>query len=448
MKKYTYPDTIAIRPLDRPVNATIRVPPSKSITNRALVLAALACRKGPCRIKNMLWADDTEVMVNALRQLGFAISITESDYGADAEVRTTNPLVIIPAREADLYVGNSGTTMRFLTAMVSLGHGRYRLDGDARMRERPIEDLLDALRQLGVDAKTDRGNGCPPVEVVSNGLHGGRVQIRGDVSSQFLSGLLMSTSLASAWTEIEIEGSFVSASYVNMTFTMLQWLSASPIRLSGDKISVPGNQEYLWSEDLEVEPDATSASYWFASAAINDASVTVEGSSSQFFAMQPDFEFLELLGSMGCYFRRDTPRSSWHVGASALVNGTSILRGITADMNHISDTAMTLAAVACFAEGPTTIRNVSHIRHKECDRIAAMTTELRKLGVEVEEYPDGWKITPRPMHGAELETYNDHRIAMSLALIGLKVPGVVIKDPGCVAKTYPGYWEDFEKLYK
>jgi 3-phosphoshikimate 1-carboxyvinyltransferase len=446
-KRYDYPDKLEIKPLDRPVNATIRVPGSKSITNRALVLAALACRNGPCKITGMLDAEDTHLMIAALRQLGFVIALEEGPSGLDATVTTTNPLVHIPARTADLYCGNSGTTMRFLTAMVALGHGEYRLDGDGRMRERPIEDLLDGLRQLGVDAKTERDNECPPVVVKSNGVSGGTISISGNVSSQFVSGLMMAVAFAHSKVEIEVVGDMVSSPYVQTTLAMLIELKIK-IRSKGyTHFVLTGDQQNVW-KDYAIEPDATAASYFFAAAGICLGNVEVDGLPIAFILSKPsrmvcspglqgDGCFVSILDSMGCRLGD---------GRCGIRGGP--LYGIDADMNAISDTVPTLAAVACFAEGPTTIRNVAHIRHKECDRINALCTELRKLGVEAEEYPDGLKITPRPMHGAEIETYNDHRIAMSMALIGLKVPGVVIKNPGCVAKTYPGYWEDFEKLYQ
>lgn len=445
-KRYTYPDKLEIKPLDRPVNATIRVPGSKSITNRALVLAALACRNGTCKITGMLDADDTQVMIAALRQLGFVIALEEGPNGLDATVTTTNPLVHIPARNADLYCGNSGTTMRFLTAMVALGQGEYRLDGDARMRERPIEGLLDALRQLGVDARTELGNGYPPVTIKSNGLVAATVAICGDISSQFLSGLLLVAPCCTDDIDIAIAEKLVSSRFIAMTVNMMHEFGVK-VDHSNDfhPLRIPSGQQYQ-PQEYRVQPDATSGSYFFAAAAITNGQVRIDGlivteligkerkliCSAGY---QGDGRFVAKLGRMGC-----KRASDWGLAGSPL-------HGIDVDMNAISDTVPTLAAVACFAESSTTIRNVAHIRHKECDRISAICTELRKLGVEVEEFPDGLKVTPRPMHGAEIETYNDHRIAMSMALIGLKVPGVVIKNPGCVAKTYPGYWEDFQKLY-
>lgn len=429
-----YPDKLEIQPLTRPPHATIRVPGSKSITNRALVLAALS--ESGCTLHGALRSEDTEVMVEALRVLGFGV---ETDWEHDT-IRVTRPSGdrIIPAREANLFVGNSGTSMRFLAAMVSLGWGHYRLDGVPRMRERPIEDLLVALRQLGVDARSENNNGCPPVIIETTGLKGGHVRIRGDISSQFLSGLLMAVPLAKTDTTIEVEGALVSRPYVDMTVTMITRAFTGKIVEKSDSFLAPGNQVYRRTS-FGIEADASAASYFFAAAAITRGHVTIYLPVD---SLQGDVKFVDVLAHMGCRVSR--------ANGDLVVDGSRKdslrLRGINVDMNDISDTVMTLAAVACFAEGSTTIRNVAHIRHKETDRIAALATELRKLGVEVEEFPDGLRITPGPLHGAEIDTYNDHRMAMSLALVGLVVPGVIIRNPGCVAKTYPNFFRDLEKL--
>lgn len=434
--KYVYPDKLQIKPLDRPVNATIRVPGSKSITNRALVLAALASRDmGTVRLEGVLQSEDTELMTQALDQLGFRTTRVERSRVINVS-NLCDPL-LIPRISAELYVGNSGTTMRFLTALVALGQGEFRLYGNERMHERPIGDLIDGLSQLGADAKSERDNGCPPVIIRSVGLKGGRVSIQGSTSSQFVSALMMIAPYAARETTIEILGEIVSRPYIEMTLRMMREAGVGVAQPNATIFRIPSNQTYRCTR-IEIEPDASAASYFFGAAAI------LTGCSSatnlHLNSIQGDIKLTDLLHSMGCHIGVEDSKHTFVCGAGKL-------HGISVDMNAISDTVPTLTAVACFAEGPTTIRNVAHIRHKECDRISALCTELRKLGVEVEEYPDGLKITPRPMHGAEIETYNDHRIAMSMALIGLKVPGVVIKNPGCVAKTYPGYWEDFQKLY-
>ncbi|QEL14399.1 3-phosphoshikimate 1-carboxyvinyltransferase [Limnoglobus roseus] len=416
MSEFTYPAELPIVPMTKSPHATVSVPGSKSITNRAMVLAALASRSGPCELTGALRSEDTEVMVDCLTRLGFRV---DADWPT-VTVHANTSGRIIPAESAELFVANSGTTMRFVTAMVALGHGRYRLDGIPRMRERPIRDLLDALQQLGVDAVSDAGNGCPPVTITTTGLAGDTVRIRAGLSSQFLSGLMMAVPFADHPIAVQTDGPVVSEPYIEMTQHMLrQWGRHAP--------------------RYAIEPDASAASYFFAIPAILGGDIAVRGMRRDM--LQGDVKFVEALEQMGCIVEH-TPD-----GIRLAFDPTGrTLRGIDIDMNAISDTVMTLAVVALFADGPTTIRNVAHIRHKETDRIAAVATELRKLGAEVEERDDGLTIHPRPLTGCAVDTYNDHRMAMSLALVGLKVPGVVIRNPGCVAKTYPGFWHDLEKL--
>jgi 3-phosphoshikimate 1-carboxyvinyltransferase len=423
-------DRLEIVPLTNPPRATVRVPGSKSITNRALILAALASDSFPGDLSGVLRSEDTEVMIEALRALGFSV---EADWPKKHVRVYRGEGDFIPAASANLFVANSGTSMRFLTALVSLGHGRYRLDGVPRMRERPIEDLLSALNQLGVRAWSETGNGCPPVIIETEGLAGGRARIRGDVSSQFLSGLLMVAPFARDDVTLEVEGSLVSEPYVSMTLAMMKRWGAE-VEVKERSFHIRATREYRLCE-YAIEPDASAASYFWAAAAVTGGNVTVSGLTTN--SLQGDVRFVDALEQMGCRIVR---------GDTGITVQGGLLRGIDVDMNDISDTVMTLGAVACFAEGPTTIRNVGHIRHKETDRLAALAAELRRVGAEVEEFADGLTITPRPLHGAEIETYNDHRMAMSLALIGLRVPGIVIKNPGCVAKTYPDFFADLERL--
>lgn len=444
MTLLAYPEQLALQPLSSPPATTVRVPGSKSLTNRALVLAALA-EPSPLGkasvIDGALQSEDTEIMVDCLRRLGIPV---EADWEQE---RLTVPCVPCTswAREADLFVGNSGTTMRFLTALVTLGPGRYCLDGIPRMRERPIADLLIALRQLGVRAESERANGCPPVVVTGGTWRGGTARLKGDVSSQFLSGLMMVAPRAEQDVTLQVEGGLVSVPYVRMTAQMMAesgvQLSVAPA-LEGPHeaptnlcIRVPGRQHYP-ARHYRIEPDASAASYFFAAAAITGGQVTVPGTWHP--RMQGDLEFLRLLEQMGCSVR--------HSSAGITVRGGPRLQGIDADMNAISDTVMTLAAVASFAEGQTTIRNVAHVRHKESDRLHALAVELGKVGIAVAEHPDGLTLRSGPLHGAALDTYNDHRLAMSLALLGLRVPGVVLRHPGCVAKTYPRFFADLELL--
>ena len=432
---HTYPAELEIPLLTRSVSATVAVPGSKSITNRALVLAALARADAPCELRGVLRSEDTEVMLAALTRLGFSV---HEDWSANT-VRVANPTQrTIPAEGADLFVANSGTSMRFLAAMVSLGAGRYRLDGIPRMRERPIEDLLSALRELGVDATSESGNGCPPVVIEANGLRAGPVRIKVAKSSQFLSALMMAVPFAHAGPEhpasvIHLDGAVVSEPYIEMTVRMLESWAVRVERPAPNTYRIEPQRGHRARYD--IEPDASAASYFWAAAAVLGGSVTVRGLTRT--SLQGDVRFVDVLGQMGCRVEESEAGITVHGGR---------LRGVDVDMNDISDTVMTLGAVALFADGPTTVRNVAHIRHKETDRIAALATELRKLGAEVDEREDGLTITPRPLKGCAIDTYNDHRMAMSLALVGLRVPGVVIRNPGCVAKTYPGFWDDLNAL--
>jgi 3-phosphoshikimate 1-carboxyvinyltransferase len=419
--------SIEIRPTG-PLRATIRPPGSKSITNRALVCAALA--DGESLLTGALDSEDTRVMIAALVQIG--ISVIHEPVAS--RIRLSGRGGRLPTGEANLYVANSGTTARFLTSMLSLGCGTYRLDGTARMRQRPIEDLLAALRQLGVDASAESVGGCPPVVIRGRGLRGGRAVVAGDISSQFLSGLLLASPYADADVELVVEGDLVSRPYIDMTLAVMESFGVL-VRSEGSSRFIIAAPQHYHAKHYAVEPDASAASYFFAAAAITQGEVTVEGLSRD--SLQGDVAFCDCLQSMGCEVRD---------AADHITVAGRPLHGIDVNMNAISDTVQTLGAAALFAQGPTTIRGVAHIRHKETDRIHAMAVELRKLGAEVEERSDGLTITPRKLRGAEIDTYDDHRMAMSMALVGLAVPGVAIKDPGCTAKTYPQFFRDLEGL--
>jgi 3-phosphoshikimate 1-carboxyvinyltransferase len=432
-----YPESLTITPLTRPPRAIVCVPGSKSITNRAFVLAALSSQKTACTLTGVLHSEDTEVMVESLGKLGYDLRPSWNE--ARIEIGLNRSGRIVPSKKADLFVANSGTSMRFLTALAALGEGSYRLDGITRMRERPIQDLLCALASLGVRAQCEQHNGCPPVILHANGIEGGSVVVRGDVSSQFLSGLL----LAAPWMRLpvtaRVEGSLVSIPYVSMTLAMLnQWgidaratglEKGSDVRIDVGLAGAPGAARY------HIEPDASAASYFLAAAAITGGEVGVTGLSLHA-SMQGDVAFAHSLIAMGCTL----------VSPAPLTIRGGPLHGIDVDMNAISDCTMTLAAVACLADSPTTIRNIAHIRHKETDRIHALAVELRRLGAGVEEWADGMRVIPGPIRSAAVDTYNDHRMAMSLALLGLKIPGITVKDPGCVRKTYPRFFQDLELL--
>lgn len=370
-------------------------------------------------------------MVAALQQLGL-----EVDHDTDAHaIRVVGSSGVLPNTLADLQVENSGTTIRFLTAMLSACHGSYRLDGIARMRERPIGDLLAALQQLGGTATSQNNNDCPPVVIEGKGLSGGTAKIRGDISSQFLSGLLMAAPYSESNVSINVEGELVSKPYVAMTLGVMGAFGVEVAASDLTQFAI-ASQCYR-SCDYLIEPDASAASYFWAAAAVTGGSITVEGLTRD--ALQGDVRFCDCLEQMGC-------KVAWGTNDITVTGGE--LRGISADMNAISDTAQTLGVVALFANGPTTITGVAHNRHKETDRIADLARELRKLGADVEEFDDGLRITPNELRPADVDTYNDHRMAMSFAIAGLRLPGVMIKDPGCTRKTYPRFFNDLASLDK
>jgi 3-phosphoshikimate 1-carboxyvinyltransferase len=427
-------ESLEIQTVAGPIRGRVRPPGSKSITNRALVCAALA--DGVSRLTGALDSEDTRVMINGLGRLGIEVESHDAGtrlivHGAAGEV---------PALEADLFCANSGTTVRFLAALATLGHGSFRLDGVDRMHQRPIGDLLAALNQLGARVQSENGDNCPPVVVHANGLPGGTAKIRGDISSQYLSGVLMAAPRANSLVELRIEGPLVSQPYVRMTLEVMKTFGAS-VDTADDlqQFQIAAPQRYCACE-YAIEPDASAASYFWAAAAICGGEVIVDGLTSD--SLQGDVAFVECLERMGCDARRDADGITVIGGA---------LHGIDVDMNAISDTVQTLAVVAMFAEGATRIRQVGHIRHKETDRIGAVATELRKLGVDVRDHEDGLTIEPgnsAQRKAATIETYHDHRMAMSFALAGLRVPGVRIANPGCVEKTYPRFFDDLAALVR
>ena len=421
-------DALEIPPCLTPVQGTIRPPGSKSITNRALVCAALA--RGTSTLLGVLDSQDTRVMADGLRALGVGI---EPDWQA-GRIVVQGSAGQIPATEATLDCAASGTTIRFLAAVCGLGRGVYRLDGTPRMRKRPIGDLLEALRALGVEAAAESPGGCPPVAIRSRGMPGGTTTVRGGTSSQFASALAMVAPCTPAGMTIDFEGRLVSLPYLEMTRRVMADFGAACHVTGEARWSIPSGG-YV-GRTYAIEPDASAASYFLAAAAITGGRVTVEGLSRR--SMQGDVAFAEALGRMGCTV-------AWHEsGADTADDAVTVSgrasRGIDIDMNAISDTVPTLGVVALFADGPTTIRNVAHIRDKETDRIGDLARELARLGARIEERHDGLTIHPAVLGPAELATYDDHRMAMSLALAGLVVPGVRILDPRCTGKTFPGYW--------
>lgn len=337
------------------------------------------------------------------------------------------------APQTPLMLGNSGTAVRFLAAACATLDGAAVLDGTARMRERPISDLVEALRAWGVEA--DAPTGCPPLTVRSSGSFGGAITVRGDASSQYLTGLLLAAPRATRDVDIAIDGVLVSKPYVDLTLSMMAERGVSASHREYKAFHVPAGQSY-WPGTYAIEADASGASYFFAAAAVVGGRVRVNHLSMR--SVQGDAQFPRVLEQMGCMVREG---EDWIEVSS---NGT--LRGIDIDLNAMPDMAQTLAVTALFADGPTTIRNVANLRIKETDRIEATATELRKLGAEVDAFEDGLRIHPGPHRAAAIDTYDDHRMAMSFALAGLRIPGVVINDPGCVSKTFPDFFERFSAL--
>lgn len=423
-------DSLSMQPVVRPVNGALRVPGSKSITNRALLLAALA--DGASRLEGALFSDDTHYMSESLRQMGIPVVAN-----ADAEwFEVIGQGGVLPANQADLFVGNSGTSARFLTALLALGSGTFHIDGVERMRQRPIGDLLSALQQLDVDIRDENGTGCLPLTIRANGLKGGKVKMHAAKSSQPLSALLMAAPLSDEGVEIDIEGELFSQPYIEITLRMMQQWGAEVSHENLRRFHIPGRQKY-YSQNYSIEPDASGASYFWAVAAVMGGSVRVDGIGKN--ALQGDAAFVDVLEKMGCKVEKSDDFIE--------VCGPEKLRGIDVDMNAISDTVMTLAAIAPFADSPTTIRNIGHIRHKETDRIHAVVTELRRLGVSVEESEESIQIQPQSqLKPAKIETYDDHRMAMSFAITGIKSPGVEILDPGCVSKTFPDFFVRLDAL--
>ena len=414
-----------------PVSGDIRPPGSKSITNRALILAALA--DGRSELTGVLHSQDTQVMLDSLSRLGLTAEPDAS--GNRCSVIGCSGQFSHPS--ADLWLENSGTSIRFLTSFCTIGDGQYRLDGIERMRERPIADLVDALNALGADVHCEKQTrGCPPVTVNSSSrrLQGGTARIAGNISSQFLSSLLMTAPAAKNAVHLEVDGELVSKPYVTMTLDMMKAFGVDveyPDDLSAFRIEPQTYQPQAYA----IEPDASAASYFFGAAAVTGGTVTVHGLTKN--ALQGDVHFASALEQMGCDVQ-------WNDASITVTGGP--LHGVDIDMNAISDTAQTLSAVAVFADSPTTIRSVGHMRHKETDRITAVVTELRRAGIQAEEFDDGLRIHPGKPKPADIQTYDDHRMAMSFSLLGLRASGIRILDPGCTSKTYPNYFEDLKWL--
>ena len=438
---------LAIPALTSPVVGEWRVPGSKSITNRALVLAALSERT---ELVNVLASDDTHRMRECLAELGISVETQSADAHAGERVRVLGGLARLRTPRQALFVGNSGTTVRFLAAFAALVPGQVTFVGDGAMAKRPIMDLVDGLRQLGI--VVDCPSGCPPITVRSGQITSTRVTMPGERSSQYFTALLMAAGMFAADLDITIAGDLVSRPYIDMTIPMVEQFggridsTATGFHVHGRRrYGIAGRADASVMPSYEIEPDASSASYPFALAAASGSTITVPGLSPG--GLQGDFAFVEVLRSMGAAVSGADSRAGSGNGTSTTVSGPRRLRGIEVDMHHISDTVMTLAAIAPLCEGPTTIRNIANIRIKETDRLAATVTELRRLGQAVEHGEDWLTITPRPLRPATVECYHDHRMAMSFAILGAIAGGVTIADPACTAKTYPHFWRDLARLY-
>jgi 3-phosphoshikimate 1-carboxyvinyltransferase len=416
-------DSLELKPARRAAG-TVRLPGSKSISNRVLLLAALA--KGETEVLGLLDADDTRVMREALAVLGVS-------FNGNTVKGVAGPF---PIKKADLFLGNAGTAFRPLTAALAFSGGEYRLAGVPRMHERPIGDLVDALRGIGARVDYSGKDGFPPLVIRPGKLLLEKIRVRGDVSSQFLTALLMALPLSGKPARIEVQGELISKPYVEITLNVMKRFGIEVRRTGWRYFDVPAGT-YVSPGKIFVEGDASSASYFLAAGAIGGGPVRVEGVGRG--SIQGDVRFTEVLERMG---------ATVVLGQDFIeVKGGGKLKPIDADMNHIPDAAMTAAVLALFAEGPSVIRNVASWRVKETDRLAAMATELRKVGAQVEEGADFLKVNPGKLKaGAAIDTYDDHRMAMSFSLVALGGVAVRINDPNCVAKTFPDYFDVFETI--
>ena len=422
----TFPEELEVTPLERPPDAKIRVPGSKSLTNRALIIAALA--EGHSRILNPLFSDDSYWLMNALVRLGIDVSAD----GERGEVYVSGQSGGIDASGVDLFVGNAGTVARFLPPVLALGRGPYTIDGVPRMRERPVADLVDAMRHLGAAVDYAGEHGRFPLAIEGGGIRGGEVRVSASKSSQFVSGLLMASPYAEAPVTLHPEGR-KEWPYVGITVALMRAFGVEVDEANGRFTVAPALYS---SREYEVEPDASGASYFMAAAAVTGGRVRIPGLGSS--SPQGDLRFAGVLRDMGCRVEI-APHSIEVIGPDRL-------QGIEVDMNAFSDTMITLAAISPFATSPTTIKNVGHTRLQETDRLSAVATELNRLGVKTHTTASTIRIIPDIVRPGVIRTYGDHRMAMAFAITGLVASGIRIGDPGCVAKTFPGYFGALESL--
>jgi 3-phosphoshikimate 1-carboxyvinyltransferase len=424
-------EQLRLNPIRR-ISGSITLPGSRSLSNRVLLLAMLS--EGETFIENLLDSDDVRRMIDALAKL--KISYEEDRPGKKIRVKGEGGR--IPVDKAELFLGNAGTAIRPLTAALTLGHGRFVLDGIERMRERPIQDLLDGLNQLGAQVRSINNSGCPPVEIIANGLPGGVTKLSGAISSQYLSAILLASPYAQTPVEIRIKDHLVSIPYVEMTIRLMNRFGVN-VDVSEDfkSFHINAPQSYKSPKTYFVEGDASSASYFLAGAAITGGTVTVIGCGTD--SLQGDAQFAKIMEMMGAEVQ-------WEAN-HITVRGSGNLKGIDVDMNEMPDAAMTLAVAALFAKGTTAIRNIYNWRLKETERLKAVSSELKKLGATVEEGEDYIIIEPpEKLLSAEIATYDDHRMAMAFSLAACGEVPITILDPSCVSKTFPDYFDQLSKL--
>ena len=416
---------IEIKP-QKIADSDVVVPGSKSYTHRILIAAALS--NGMCTISNGLESEDTLLTLDALKQMGIGIEERESKIVVHGKKGQLKPCL------DPVYLGNSGTSMRLLTAVAALGQGRYTLTGTHRMQERPIQDLLDGLVQMGVAARSVNNSGCPPIEVKGGSISGGSVSLKCGVSSQFLSALLLIAPYTRNGVELDIIQGPMSKPYVDMTIDVMEAFGVQVKRDGYRAFSVAGGQIYR-SGSYDVEPDYSQAGYFWAAAAITGSKIKVKGTTLK--TRQGDVRFTQVLENMGCKIHYEPDGISVTGGPLSAIN---------VDMADMPDMVPTLAVVAAFSEGTTQIENVGHLKAKESDRLGAVVRELSKIGIEASCSDTGMKIRGGIPKGAEIDTYGDHRIAMSFSLAGLNIPGIVIRDEKCVEKSFPNFWNVFKGL--
>ncbi len=412
------------------LDATVKIPGSKSYTQRALIIASLA--EGKSFLRNPLISEDTKYLMDALRSIGADILIADKDIivtGTDGNIQN-------PGKK--LYLGNNGTALRFLTTVVSLGTGNFILDGSDRLRERPLKPLLDALKMLGVDCVSTDTSGYPPVIIQGGGFQGGKTIFTNAESSQYISSILITSPYARNDVEIELRGITFSMPYIDMTVEIMNHFGVEVIRDGENKYTVRTPQKYMGGRYL-IESDVSSASYFFMAAALCEGRVRLLNVNPN--TLQGDIGFLEIMGKLGCHIIRGI---DWvEVAGGKLHQGNYRF-----DMSDMPDMVPTLAVLSAFRPGQTVISNVSHLRLKESNRIEALVTELNRTGIDTKELEDGLVINGGTPHSAEIETYNDHRIAMSFAIAGLVTKGIKIKNKKCVNKSFPEFWDVLDTLYE